>query len=107
MPLTWAGRLLRTFGLVVMPATADSVSHPPHEHERQSDDEEDDSDGPEDRDLCHESDDEKNNPECNHFCYLTFLPVEWTMWSVLEGVCDLGPGLLNVGRGLIGASPGT
>ena len=59
-------------GLVVVAATADSVSHPSHDHQHQADDEKDDPNGPQQGHLQQETGDEKDDSEDDHDVYLCF-----------------------------------
>jgi len=51
---------------VVVAAAADGVAHRPQDHERRSDQQKYDPDGPEDRNLKYESENEKNDSERDH-----------------------------------------
>jgi len=92
--------------LVVVAATADSVSHPSHDHEHHADDEKYDPNGPQQGDLQQETGDEKDDSEDDHDVYLVSIQMDWAGGLVFEGVFDLGPGLFGVAFELIDASLG-
>jgi hypothetical protein len=79
---------------VVVPASADSVSHPSHQHQCQANDEEDDAEDEAKMGVGEgrkegreeESEDDEEDSEADHDVYLVSVICRRTVGSVLEGV---------------------
>lgn len=59
-----------------MTAATDGMSRPPHDHQHQADDEEDDPDRPQRRDLQQKSGDEKDDSENDYGVHLVSIQME-------------------------------
>src|SRR5262249_52791181 len=85
--------------LVVVASATDSASHTAQDRQHHTDDEQDDSDGPEDRDLEQESGDEQDDSKDDHGCEPFYPPDCQLETGPVERPPDAGLGQVPLTQG--------